>query len=305
MPNLDEVLAINDNSPLHRARFCIGVGAQRSGTTWVSRYLVKHPGFLMSPIKEMHVFDSLCLGAAKHAGIESRYSTALMAHDLTQSDNDGLSHLSGFLALADRVALVNTKGGYFRYFEKRLNSKHYSFGEITPEYALLSQDDYRRIYAAFPGTRFFYILRNPVDRYVSAVHYWARLRPRFSVAEAYIGGLGKDIFTKYTLYHKTLEAMKEALPADAIYTCFYEEMFRDQSKTLAALCEFLGIEYISPDKLSVPIGSRINSAGDGEVRSGLGPSEAQVATIREYFRDVYENLPELVGQELPREWTIP
>lgn len=61
---MDEVRRILDMAGSARCSsetFIIGIGAQRSGTTWISRYLDKHPEVAFSPIKELHVFDSLLL----------------------------------------------------------------------------------------------------------------------------------------------------------------------------------------------------------------------------------------------------
>ena len=45
--------------PLAHRQLVIGLGAMKSGTTWLSDYLGSHPQFFHSPIKEMNVFANL------------------------------------------------------------------------------------------------------------------------------------------------------------------------------------------------------------------------------------------------------
>jgi len=40
------------------ADFFVGIGAAKSGTSWVAEYLREHPDVAMSPIKELHYFDA-------------------------------------------------------------------------------------------------------------------------------------------------------------------------------------------------------------------------------------------------------
>lgn len=300
MASLERLLALNDKSPLRDTRFCLGIGAQRSGTTWLGRYLERHPDFLMAPIKEMHVFDSICFGEARHRNIESRFSTALASRIPGQPKGRLGKQRAHVFALADRVAMMNIDGGYFKFFEKRYKKRHRSFGEITPEYALLESDRYCQIHKSFPDTRFFYILRDPVARYLSAINYWARLRPKFDVEDAYEGGLERNIFTSYTLYHQTIRRLCDAIPRDHIQILFYEEVFEEPDEYLANFCKTINIDYVSPRSLGLPVDSRVNSVAKSlECRM---PSTAELQKIYNRFQEVYEELPLLLGRPLPDSW---
>jgi len=43
---------------LNSRTFFLGIGAQKSGTSWLSNYFKSHPEILMSPIKEMTFFGN-------------------------------------------------------------------------------------------------------------------------------------------------------------------------------------------------------------------------------------------------------
>jgi hypothetical protein len=42
--------------PLKHRHLVIGLGAMKTGTTWLSDYLASHPQFFHSPVKEMNSF---------------------------------------------------------------------------------------------------------------------------------------------------------------------------------------------------------------------------------------------------------
>jgi len=43
----------------------LGIGAPRAGTTWLHANLKKHPEIWLTPVKEIHYFDSLQRGNAR------------------------------------------------------------------------------------------------------------------------------------------------------------------------------------------------------------------------------------------------
>lgn len=59
---------------MSRRPFFVGIGAQRSGTTWISQFLRENPDVRFSPIKEICFFDSKYTDERKNALLE-RYNT--------------------------------------------------------------------------------------------------------------------------------------------------------------------------------------------------------------------------------------
>lgn len=296
---LDSVLSLKDCDLAAKRIFALGIGAQRSGTTWVGKYLDMHPDFLCSPIKELHVFDSLFI--RPNDILEKGFAERYFKHSIDfRVKNPSLEQIDLLMAEADRVALPKLDGGYFRFFDKRLKQSHLSFGEITPEYALLKSSILHRIATSHDNVRIFYILRRPEDRYISALHYWARLRPEFKPSESLIEGLKRTLFTRYSDYHITIQELKKAGASDRLFICFYEEVFGNPDYHLAKLCDFIGIAYIKPSELGLPINRKVN-APNKEPKEEL-PAEA-IEAICSRFRPVYNELPRLINRDLPKEWT--
>ena len=108
--------------------FILGVGAQKSGTTWLHQYLQRHPNANMGFAKEYHIFDALYVN---EVGIRkkwfqdriSKFSNPLTR--MTESDIFTAKFLS------------NTEF-YFDYFEMLANSRTDTIltGDITPSYAI-------------------------------------------------------------------------------------------------------------------------------------------------------------------------
>src|SRR5689334_10606135 len=132
---------VNDGADLESKIFVLGVGAQRSGSSWLHAYLASHPVVGMSEIKELHYFDAVWRADhRRHA--YSHFTSALQRLD--SGIDRGGSQLSPerarqrMLALSDRLAMFD--GGdraYVEYFRRRVSPNHTHFGEITPAYSLL------------------------------------------------------------------------------------------------------------------------------------------------------------------------
>ena len=85
----------------------------------------------------------------------------------------------------DLVQITQGKKQYFEFFEKRLEASHTAFGEITPEYSLLGKKFLKIIGESHTKLRIFVSLRRPVGRYLSALTYYGRKRPKFNEEQKY------------------------------------------------------------------------------------------------------------------------
>lgn len=163
----------------HRAQpTWIGLGAQRSGTTWLTDLLTQHPDVKLNSTgrKELHFFDRFLL---------EEWSTEWR----------------------DRYRNLFEVGG----------------GEVTPSY-LRSPWAAPLVQEAAPNAVTIAVLRNPVDRFVSALRWyveseglpddapWAWIRSRF--ADALWGGFYAD---QLEVWKPTLVLTYEDLRANPIY----------------------------------------------------------------------------------------
>ena len=111
--------------------FVLGVGAQKSGTTWVYDYLNKHPQCDMPTMKEMHFFDLLFQNdkfefkklkervLAQHARIKARPGAAARRRAIE---------------LESRIKIADDFERYLEFFQDiGINAK--VSGDITPTYS--------------------------------------------------------------------------------------------------------------------------------------------------------------------------
>jgi len=133
------------------------VGAQKAGTSWLYRQLVKHPDFWMPPLKELHYFDEL-----------SRIPSVASARARDDRDRmflESIKRLSArsHLDLDHYAQLFAAKG--------RLLS-----GDITPAYSMLNDEVIERIVSRFPNLKVIFLARDPVERAWSQLSIGVRLR---------------------------------------------------------------------------------------------------------------------------------
>ena len=146
------------------------VGAAKAGTSWLHRVLSDHPGCALRSIKELHVFD------ARDRGEVDRQVAALAQRRegyLAEMEGAGPHRLAvraRQVQDCDDLARVLRSGddrAYLDYLTAGAEGR--LVADMTPAYALLSEDRLRAMAALAPDVRFLYLVRDPVERLWSHV----------------------------------------------------------------------------------------------------------------------------------------
>ncbi len=231
-----------------------GVGAAKSGTSWLRDYLSRHPECHLRSIKELHFFDTA------EAGNRTWY-----LNDLVRKAADLEARMAGDdrAAPAWQVVQVAELRLYARVLEKGDTDGYLAFllegrtgerlvGDITPGYALLSEETLTRMAGLHSDVRFVFVMRDPVERLWSHVRMVARRRapdgdPRrraarildnvFAGREDHIAARGD--------YRGALTRLRAAVAPEKLFVCTYEDLFAGGA--LARLCGFLGIAALPGD----------------------------------------------------------
>ena len=211
--------------------FILGVGAQKSGTSWLYRYLEQSEAFRAGFAKEYHVWDAVHVPLFADSKVRfprTLYGTSRQRHRMQ----------------ADPAV-------YFSYFASLLTGTGRITADITPSYCGLTTDILHRIRAGFDErgirTKCVFLIRDPIERCKSAV--------RMNVNRGYTGeGFTKvhdtylDAFVEYytsahavmrTRYDVTIGTIRSVFGEDA-YVGIYETMFERNS--VLRLSDFLGVE---------------------------------------------------------------
>jgi hypothetical protein len=233
----------------------LGIGAPRAGTTWLHANLGEHPEIWLTPIKEVHYFDSRHRGRRnnnyyrRHLRKRARRYLRLQTYRDRWRDGTLLSDLAWDLHF---FIPRRTNRWYQRIFRPGPGQ---IAGEITPAYSIIDEGIVREIRELNPDLRVIYLLRDPIDRsWSSAVSELARRRGR-SPGEITDKQLRRHFARSGHVlradYVRTFEIWERIFGRDQIFVGFLDEIQQDPRDLLLRLYRFLGI---SDSEAHIPAG---------------------------------------------------
>lgn len=165
----------------------------------------------------------------------------------------GTSSLASQLAAHPEICFCKIKEpGYFdrtEDWEAGLDEYHALYspeegqicGESSTMYTFIPEwlGTHERLYAYNPGLKLIYIMRQPVERILS--NYSHRVVRRTVEGPPEDSVLQNPTYINRTRYGVQLRPYLDLFGRDQILLIIFEEYIADQPKTLAQICEFLGI----------------------------------------------------------------
>lgn len=278
-------------SPLDGKTFVLGIGAQKAGTSWLADYLEARPEVYISPLKEVHYFETKYVAsAAADVGRLFRKRRGILRRQLivpTRKRRERLAHVNA------RLAMMND-ADYVAYFERYAPASCSHFGEVTPAYSLLGREGFEDIARCFDRPRLIFILRDPVDRFYSQLRMNMRAGrlPNRSEADLFAEALESPTYCGRTFYHETFDALRTVFAADQVHIAFYEELFGDAE--ISRMCEFLGLAFIP--------GAYDEKSNAAPRPARLDPKLADLARAR--FAPVYDFCRAEFGDRVPAAWRL-
>ena len=182
----------------------IGIGAPRSGTTWIDGCLREHPQIDMTHVKELSFFN-------KKKGIygyepEWRYKKGI------------------------------------KWYKKQFPNSSKIKGDFTVFY-LYDKQTPKLIYKHFPNTKIIVCLRNPIDRAYSNywLHKtnFMSLEKQKTFEKAIIK---QKEYLERGSYYKYLKRYYDVFPAKNIYVIFYNDILNKPEKVIRGLYKFLNVD---------------------------------------------------------------
>ncbi|MGD0191536.1 MAG: sulfotransferase [Rhizomicrobium sp.] len=253
--------------------FVLGVGAQKSGTTWLHDYLSQRGDVFMPRRKELHYFD------------------AKYRPDITGAKRrDRLTEWNAPSPAVPAESL-HTDHAYREFFRDRVPDDIDYFGEITPTYALIGETGYRKIRELFHNRRLIFIMRDPIERFYSQTRMFRNKRDAKAKPQIDAASLAEHRrFMELSCYENTIRALDATFGPGEIVYLFYETLFREE--TIRSLCQSLGLSYRPADFQAV-----VNSSGTRD------PSpEPMHERLLAKFEPTYQFCRRKFGADLPREW---
>lgn len=237
--------------------FLLGVGCQKGGTTWLHRYLNRHPEVNLGFRKEYHVFDALTISYFRKVLEKHERKLAKLRRNKWKKSNSKNKKFARKLKNFERQAsFYESVENYFVYFDDLASSKDATkvVGDITPSYAGLSVDVLHEIKKNLQTRGFtirvIFLMRDPVERIVSSV----RMNRRNSLkANRSVGpSENLDVLLAYknpdvelrTRYEKTIRNLREVFTEDELIFELFENLFTQE--TIERITQKLGIVYQEP-----------------------------------------------------------
>lgn len=264
----------------------IGLGAQKAGTSWLAAYLRSHPAVFIPRMKEMHWFD-----AVHRPNPYRRFGPAIFkrTQDLiaatTWTAKDRPEALREASERIERLLMEND-ADYMAFFRNRVTTE-IAFGEFSPAYSVLGEDALRHMASVHPRVKFIFLMRNPVDRFWSAVRDRQKTIVGFNAITSFEVMLDDPAYAERSDYASCIARMEAALPASEVHYEFYEHLFSHDA--LDRLCAFLGIEPWGGD-----FGTRLNEGPAAQ----LNEDKRAFAVAR--LRSTYEAMA--ARFDLPASW---
>lgn len=290
----------------------IGLGTQRSGSTFFSKmidsYIHCHPPL----IKELHIFNAIELNLFKNYRITQKnlYLFDNKPLHLILKDHKGIYNRA-IEVRSLRFKLQSNVDNYFLYFKNLLdnNSANISY-DITPQYIGLEKETLKNIYIGFKKLnikcKFVLIIRDPVERNWSATKQKFKKKEIIAWDHTSINpknreGIDttislKDAFLNYSLseysnyfnnYKKIITNLRESIDRDDYLITFYEDI---QTRTFKSKIEnFLDIKIENFN-----IEKKINQSTEEDIEN------KHFAKIARHYSKTYEfcaqQYPELKNQ---------
>ena len=248
--------------------FC--VGATKSGTSWLYKFLLRHPDCHLRSIKELHFFDNLDAGKTGQRAAHLRADFDRLTAEYQASPmRGGAARAADAADLAAALAEA-APSAYLGYLNSGIGARHL-VADITPSYALLPADRLRAMAALLPDVRFLYLMRDPVARLwshvrMSAFRSGGELKSQAAkILDAVLSGKQKDVSIRGD-YQSAIARFDAAIAPSRLLLMFQEVLMTTAG--IERLCSFLGIAQCDANFSNrVHIGPQLDMTNDQLLRA--------------------------------------
>jgi hypothetical protein len=218
----------------------LGIGATRSGTTFLHARLREHPQIWLPPQKEIHYFN--------------------FQRPLGYWNRRHMKHVRRLFpelgeALRGKRGVLGELRWQLRYFLGPRNDSWFLSlldpppglvtGQIEPTYATLPIDTIRVVHDLLPDARLIFMMRDPIERAWSSVTASTarnKNRPMAQVSEDEIfekihrSGLAKSTYLEH------IERWEQVYPKESFLFGFFDEILEAPALLLDRVRTFIGVE---------------------------------------------------------------
>ena len=292
---------MNQLNQSHEKLFILGVGAQRSGTTWLHAQLNRCESVDMGFTKEYHIFTNRKRNLRGEWRRHKRNQERLLQ---TLGSTKRLSH-EEFLHLSaeEKQLLMRIRHHhYFEYFDRLVeqNSAIKATGDISPYYAKLNADALqyirKRLLKKGFKVKIIFLMRDPIERILSQLNLIWRDHIQAPICHQNDPDLALATYfntpgiERHSRYEKTLTAIDSAFPKEDIFIELHERLFTPE--THHRLTEFLDLELPTPEFNTI-----INSAPGPRAQN-----QQLLQDVARYYKSTYRYCQNRFGPDVNTLW---
>ena len=282
----------------------LGIGAARSGTTWLAANLCLSSDVWIPKRKELHYFTR----SLDYPSSSFLLDASPVARLFGREPRNGrfrwelLKALGGNLRYPSATQLAWDA----RFFLGRYDDDWYLSlfpagkigGEITPAYALLDDADVAALVARLPHVKIIYMLRNPVLRAWSTIRYHETRGAKGLTSgedetiKAYLSQAGLVARSQYA---EVIRRWLRHLPSRQFLIGYYDEISTAPRGVLRQILDFLEVPE-AEDVARRVRSERVNASADQELPAGIE------AFLSRQYLPMLEELVELVDSRYVADW---
>lgn len=200
------------------------VGAAKSGTTSLYKYLNQHPDVFFPNVKEPHYYATV---KSSNKSMSRKPKSGREYHDKN----------------------IDSKEDYLNLYKYSKGQK--ILADASPSY-LWDKEAAKRIYKDNPEAKILIVIRNPVLRTHS--HFLMDLKTGVQREENIIKAINKDLinpekiwggahlYIELSLYFEQIKRYLEVFGRESVKVIVYEDLFSNIEQGLVEILNFLGIE---------------------------------------------------------------
>lgn len=217
----------------------------RCATSWLHYYLGSLPDVTVSPLKELHFFNTKFPGNALN-DVDALALKRLGFHlDQAGDVSENLRCRPTFRASVDRVQMIYDDDAYFSHFARICGPATRTVCDITPAYAVIGRSGfaYLRDFCASQDValKVLFVMRDPVDRLWSQLRHLQQLNPKSDMLANWRDAIRSPRVLARADYRGTVCDLDRVFPSGDLLYLFYEDLFTDEA--LSRLCRFAGVGF--------------------------------------------------------------
>lgn len=218
------------------------VGAQKSGTTWLYKRLAEHDETRRASHKEVHYFSTVHCGGMLAPERKLKMMQRMMERQPEKVKRFFQAQATGAPVPRDvaRVFRPINDVWYTTFFH---GPGRYAM-DFTPEYARLPDAGHDHVKRLSERQKVMFIMREPLDRALSAVRYSFKTEGRDITAaplEEIQAVARRPVIAQLSQYDATIPVLERNYTPENLKFMFYETMMRDKKGSLDAVCDWLKI----------------------------------------------------------------